>query len=218
VDGQASLLPPLTPARYNTPMPQTTNDDAVPSFLLENIRTATETFAALTALEEPLNQAAAVLGDCLTSGHKLLACGNGGSAADAAHMTTEFVCRFTRDRQPYPAICLNSNGGDLTAIANDYCYEEVFSRQVRAFAVPGDVVLVLTTSGNSENIRRTLEAAKAKEGVTSIALLGKGGGGCQGLADIELIVPGTQITARIQEAHQLLIHTLCEMVEGRLEA
>ena len=189
-----------------------------PSVLLANIRDAVAVYEALSELDDPTRRAADALISCLTTGHKLLACGNGGSAADAAHLTTEFVCRFVRDRRPYPAICLNVHGGDMTAISNDYHYEEVFARQVRAFAQPGDVLLVLTTSGNSASIAQALIACRDLPGVTSIALLGRGGGGCAGLADIELCVSGTDVTARIQEAHKLLIHTLCEIVEEQLQA
>lgn len=153
---------------------------------------------------------------CLTSGCKLLACGNGGSAADAGHLTTEIVCRFCDDRNPYPAICLNALGSDLTAIGNDYGFEEIFARQVHAFGKAGDVLIVFTTSGNSQNIVRALEEAK-KRGVFSIAFLGKGGGKCKDLADIDIIVPGTKTTARIQEVHHFLLHVICEGVEKHLK-
>jgi len=184
------------------------------STLTRNIQAATETFASLQALEPEVDRAAAALREALLKGNKLLACGNGGSAADAAHLTTELVCRFVDDRDAYPAICLNTHGGDMTAIPNDYTFDELFARQVAAFGQAGDVLIALTTSGNSQNVVRALEQAKTN-GVLSIALLGRDGGACRGLADIELCVPGT-ITARIQEAHQLLIHTLCEVVDQAL--
>lgn len=179
-----------------------------------NLKEAAAVLQSLGALDAQVVTAATLIAGSLRSGHKLLACGNGGSAADAAHLTTEFVVRFVRDRRPYPAISFASNGGDLTAIGNDYSYDEVFARQVRAFAQPGDVLAVFTTSGKSPNIRRALEEAKTA-GIKTIALLGRDGGVCKGLADVELIV-ASQTTARIQEAHKVLIHTLCELVEIQL--
>ncbi len=152
-----------------------------------------------------------MISKALIGGRKLLACGNGGSAADASHLTTEFVCRFNRDRRAYPAISLAAHGGDLTAIGNDYAFEDIFARQVQAFGISGDVLAAFSTSGNSENIRRALVAAKAS-GVNTIAFLGRDGGCARDLADIELVVAGT-ITARIQEGHKFLLHTICEMVE-----
>jgi len=186
------------------------------SNLQTNIRQAIEVFNALLPFEASVESAATVISKALLSGHKLLACGNGGSAADASHLTTEFVCRFNRDRRAYPAISLTSHGGDLTAIGNDYAFEDVFARQVEAFGARGDVLMVFTTSGQSENVRRALLAAK-KTGVISIAMLGKDGGKCTALADIELIVRHN-VTARIQEAHKLLLHTICEEVELQLAA
>jgi D-sedoheptulose 7-phosphate isomerase len=170
----------------------------------------------LKSLELQVNAAAEAIAKSLLSGGKLLACGNGGSAADASHLTTEFVCRFNKDRKPYAALSLATHGGDITAIGNDYAFEDLFARQVEAFGRKGDVLVAITTSGKSENIRRALLAAK-KSGVTSVAFLGRDGGTCAGLADIELLVPGA-ITARIQEGHKLLMHTICEMVEVELQA
>lgn len=184
------------------------------SRLLTNIEAAVSTLRSLGPLEQELDRVAEVVARALQSGHKLLACGNGGSAADAMHVSTEFVCRFESDRRPYAAVCLNASGSDLTAIGNDYGFEEIFARGVRALARPGDVLLVLSTSGRSENVRRALLAGR-QVGITSVALLGRQGGACRELADFALVVPGTS-TARIQEAHQLLLHTLCEMLELRL--
>ena len=150
----------------------------------------------------------------LLSGHKLLACGNGGSAADASHLTTEFVARYDRERRGYPAISLAAHGGDLTAISNDYSFADLFARQVQAFGLPGDVLTVFTTSGKSENVLRALMAAK-EMGVKTIAFLGRDGGKCAGLANVELLVGG-QSTARIQEGHKFLLHTICELVEEQL--
>lgn len=184
------------------------------NLLSQNIAAAAEQFRRLEALRGPLEAAVELVLECLTSGHKLLTCGNGGSASDAAHIATEFVCRYQDDRRPYPAICLTDAGSTLTAIGNDYAFQDVFSRQVRAFGRPGDVLIGISTSGNSPNIRAAIDAARAV-GVKSIALLGKTGGSTKGIADIDLLVPG-DVTARIQEAHKLLYHTLCEMVERKL--
>ena len=184
--------------------------------LQSNIRAAQETLAGLATLEPQVAQAAEAIATALLGGHKLLACGNGGSAADASHLTTEFVCRYSRDRRPFPAISLATHGGDMTAIGNDYSFDEMFARQVRAFGLPGDILVALSTSGQSENVRRAIVAARER-GVASIALLGRDGGVCTGLADIELIVRG-EVTARIQEGHKLLLHTICEMVEERFES
>ena len=186
------------------------------STLQSNIRELAQLLPDLAAFDANVNRAAKTLSTALLSGHKLLACGNGGSAADASHLTTEFVCRFNKDRRPYPAISLATHGGDLTAIGNDYTFDDIFARQVEAFGQPGDVLMLFTSTGNSENIRRALLAAK-KIGVTSIAMLGRTGGKCAALADIEFIVRH-EVTARIQEAHKLLLHTICELVEIDLAA
>jgi phosphoheptose isomerase len=177
---------------------------------------AVVTLQALVALEAGVEKAAERISFAFAQGHKLLTCGNGGSAADAMHLATEMVVRFDQDRRPYPALCLATSGGDLTAIANDYSFAEVFARQVEAFGQAGDVLVAISTSGKSENVRRALEVARGKH-MTTIALLGKDGGPTKGLADVELLV-GSQVTARIQEAQKLLIHTLCERVEERLRA
>ncbi len=184
--------------------------------LRDNIADAQSMLTTLLPLEPQVLRAADLLGDALLRGNKLLACGNGGSAADASHMTTEFVIRFQADRRPYPAISFTANGGDLTACSNDYTFDEVFARQVRAYGQHGDILFAFSTSGNSENVLRALQTAK-REGITSVAMLGRDGGRSTGIADVELIVPHA-VTARIQEAHKLLLHTICELVELRLHA
>lgn len=173
-----------------------------------------EILRALPSLQGAVEKAAALAGDALLSGNKLMFCGNGGSASDSAHIATEFTCRFKEDRRPYPAISFTVDGGLLTAIGNDYEFTDVFSRQVAAFGQPGDVLVVLTSSGKSRNILAALEEAR-RRGVKTIAFLGKGGGFTKGAADIELIVPGTE-TARIQEAQKFLLHVFCEIIEERL--
>ena len=173
-----------------------------------------EILSALPPLQGALEQAAALAGDALLSGNKLMLCGNGGSASDSAHIATEFTCRFKEDRRPYPAMAFTIDGGLMTAIGNDYEFTQVFARQVAAFAKPGDVLIVITTSGKSRNILSALEEAR-RHGVKTIAFLGKGGGFTKGIADVELIVPGVE-TARIQEAQKFLLHVLCEIIEERL--
>jgi len=138
--------------------------------LEKNIAAVQSMLAGLHLLSGQVDRAADVIATALLGGNKLLACGNGGSAADASHLTTEFVCRFERDRRPYPAISLAAHGGDMTAIGNDYSFNDLFSRQVQCFGQPGDVLAAFTTSGRSENILRALQAAR-ECGVLSIAFL-----------------------------------------------
>ena len=182
--------------------------------LRKAIAAATETLESIVDLEEPIAKAGELIADCLTSGNKVLVCGNGGSAADAADFCAELACRFVDDRRPYPALNLAQGGSLLTATGNDYGFEEIFARQVRAFGKPSDVLIAITTSGQSKNVQRALEEAKASQ-LKTIALLGRDGGGCAGLADVDLVVPGDS-TARIQEAHKFILHVLCEMLEPRL--
>jgi D-sedoheptulose 7-phosphate isomerase len=184
------------------------------SHLQRAIEESIVTLRSLSALEEPLGRAAHLVLRSLTGGHKLLICGNGGSASDATHMATEFLCRFREDRRPYPALSLTANGEFMTAVCNDYHADEIFARQIWGLAEKGDVVIALTTSGQSKNILRALEEAKRK-GVESIAILGRDGGFTKGVATIDLIVPGG-VTARIQEGQKVLFHALCEMVEEKL--
>lgn len=179
-----------------------------------NVADARAVLQQLLDLEGQVEAAAAIIAEALLSGHKLLACGNGGSAADASHLTTEFVARYDRERRAYPAISLASHGGDLTAIGNDYSFADLFARQVQAHGKPGDVLALFTTSGNSENIFRALVAARDLK-LKTVAFLGRDGGKCAGLADVELLVGG-KVTARIQEGHKFLLHTICELVEEHL--
>ncbi len=179
-----------------------------------SINQAVQTLEALRALEPEINRAAAMLRDCLTAGGKIMACGNGGSAGDASDFTTEYVCRFITDRPAFPAINLTADGSLLTAVGNDYGFEEVFSRQVCAFGKPGDVLIVISTSGKSRNIIRALEEARKLQ-LPSVALLGRDGGDAKGLATVDLVVP-SKVTARIQEAHKFLFHVICELVDPAL--
>lgn len=182
--------------------------------LRDAIAAAKQTLQSLLDLEAPAVKAADLIDQCLRTGNKLLLCGNGGSAADAAHFATEFVVRFMKKRPAYPAICLAADGGLLTAAGNDCGFDEIFARQVAAFGRVGDVLICLTTSGNSKNVIRALEEAKTRK-LKTIALLGRDGGSTAGMADVDLLVAGDS-TARIQEAHQLLLHVLCQTVEARL--
>jgi D-sedoheptulose 7-phosphate isomerase len=175
---------------------------------------AKETLQSLLGLDSQVGKAADIIEQCLRAGNKLLVCGNGGSAADASHFATEFVVRFMKDRPAYPAICLAGDGGLLTAAGNDYGFDEIFARQVAAFGLPGDLLICLTTSGKSRNVERALQEAKARK-LKTIAFLGRDGGSTIGMAEVDLLVRG-DLTARIQEAHQLLLHVLCETVEVRL--
>jgi D-sedoheptulose 7-phosphate isomerase len=184
------------------------------TLLQRTIEDSISNIRALAAFEAPLDRAAKMVAACLTSGHKLLVCGNGGSASDATHLATEFLCRFMGDRRPYPALSLTANGEFMTAVGNDYNFDDVFSRQVWALGEKGDVLIAFTTSGKSRNVLRALEEAKRK-GIESICFLGRDGGFTKGIATLDLIVPGTN-TARIQEAHKLLFHVLCEAVEPQL--
>ncbi len=183
-------------------------------FLNRAVAGASETLQSLRDLEGQVEKAANLIEECLRAGNKLLVCGNGGSAADASHFATEFVVRFMNERPAYPAICLAGDGGLLTAVGNDYGFDEIFARQVAAFGLPGDLLICLTTSGKSRNVERALQEAKARK-LKTITFLGRDGGSTIGMADVDLLVHGN-LTARIQEAHTLLLHVLCETVEGRL--
>jgi D-sedoheptulose 7-phosphate isomerase len=183
--------------------------------LHEAIAAATNTFHSLAELDVQVGKAADLISQCLRAGNKLLVCGNGGSAADASHFATELVVRFAKDRRALPAICLTADSGMLTAAGNDYGFDEVFARQVAAFGVAGDVLICLTTSGESQNLIRALEDAKARK-LKTIAFLGRDGGSTCGIADLDLLVKSDS-TARVQEAHQLLLHVLCEIIESRLD-
>ncbi len=182
--------------------------------LKTNIRQAVETFEQLGALGTEIDRAADLLVQRLKAGHKLLICGNGGSSADASHIAAEFVGRFVHERRGFPAIALTDAPGTLTAVSNDYGFDHVFARQIEALGNPNDVLIAISTSGNSPNILNAIHTAKT-QGLSIIALLGRDGGKAKGLADIDLIAPHTT-TARIQEAHQLLYHTLCEAVDNAL--
>ncbi|MDY6943074.1 MAG: phosphoheptose isomerase [Pseudomonadota bacterium] len=172
---------------------------------------------ALGTLAHPIAEAGAMMASALANGHKILSCGNGGSAGDAQHFSAELLNRFERERPALPAIALTTDGSTLTSIANDYAYEQVFSKQVEALGQRGDILLAISTSGHSPNVIKAISSAHDK-GVSVVALTGRDGGPMADLLkpnDIELRVPG-QSTARIQETHILIIHCLCDLIDERL--
>jgi len=162
-----------------------------------------------------LERAIGIVADALGSGHKLLLFGNGGSAADAQHLAAEFVGRFMRERRALPAVALTTDTSALTAIANDYGYDEVFARQVRALGARGDVALAISTSGKSPSVLRAVDACR-EIGITTIGLTGGDGGALAGAVDVSLRVSASRLSARIQETHILIGHVLCELVDRRL--
>ncbi len=165
----------------------------------------------LKAQQPVLEAIAREMTAAIFEGKKILWCGNGGSAADAQHLAAEFVGRFRRERRPFPSVALTTDTSILTAIGNDYGYEHVFSRQVLALCEEGDVVVGISTSGNSLNVVEALQAAKDRGGYT-VAFTGQGGGKMGGMADAQICVP-TKDTARVQEGHILCGHMLCDWVE-----
>jgi D-sedoheptulose 7-phosphate isomerase len=174
-------------------------------------------YAAAEILAKPIADAVNTVVGCITAGGKVLACGNGGSASDAQHFAAEFVGRFERERPGLAAIALTTDTSILTAVGNDYDFNSIFSKQVQALGSPGDVLLAITTSGNSANVLAAVDAAKAKE-MTVIALTGRGGGKMRerlGETDVHICVPHER-TARIQEVHILVLHCLCDAVDLQL--
>ncbi len=168
----------------------------------------------LKAISKKLEKSSSIISKSLTSKRTIFWCGNGGSAADSQHIAAELVGRFKKDRKPLRSIALTTDTSVLTCISNDYSYEEIFSRQLNALGKKGDTLVVITTSGNSKNIKKVLIQAK-KMSIKTIGLLGKGGGDCKNLLDISMIVPSND-TARIQEMHILIGHLMCELVEHKL--
>lgn len=150
--------------------------------------------------------------NCLKRGNKIVLCGNGGSASDALHFAGEIVGRFQRERNAWPAVVLNADVVTMTAIANDYGYKDIFARQAQGHVNKGDIFIGISTSGNSENVVRAGRVAK-KQGALTAALLGKNGGKIAKEVDISIVV-NSDITARIQEVHIMMIHILCELIEN----
>lgn len=169
---------------------------------------------ALKHLALPTSKAVEIIGDSLESDGQLLVVGNGGSAADAQHIVAELTGRFLLERRPFRAMALHTNSSALTAIGNDYGYEHVFERELSAHARAGDVLLAISTSGNSKNVLRAIEEARRKRVVT-VGLTGESGGAMRDACDLCLCVP-SRSTPRIQEMHILIAHTVCELLERRL--
>lgn len=169
---------------------------------------------ASSLLAPAVASAAALMGDALESGHKILSCGNGGSAADSQHFAAELINRFETERRGLAAVALTTDSSTLTSIANDYSYDRIFSRQVEALGAPGDVLLAITTSGGSRNVIEAIRAAHEKD-MRVVLLSGKSGGAAAAAmraTDVELRVPSDS-TARIQEVHLLIIHCLCDYID-----
>lgn len=173
--------------------------------------------AAMQTLPEVIASAAETMTRCLTQGNKIMSCGNGGSAADAQHFSSEMLNRFELERPSLPAIALTTDSSTLTSIANDYSFEEIFSKQIKGLGQSGDILLAISTSGNSSNIVRAISAAQERD-IQVIAMTGKEGGEIAkqlSPKDIEIRAPGNS-TARIQEVHLLTIHCLCDLVDRNL--
>ena len=178
--------------------------------LQETVRT----LEALPTIRPQIDRAGEMILRTLKAGQKLLLCGNGGSAAEAQHFATELVGRYFKTRRPLPAIGLTADGTLLTCIGNDFKFDDIFARQIEGLAQPGDLVVVFTSSGNSLNIVRALETAQRLK-LESISFLGRGGGQCKGLATCELIIPG-ESGRTAQEAHLVLIHYFCELIDAKI--
>jgi len=181
---------------------------------LQNVADQVAVLQSLHTLADVVNQAGTLSAQALKAGHKLMFCGNGGSAADSQHLAAELTGRFIKDRKPLAAVALSTDSSALTCIGNDYSYDEVFARQVMGLGRAGDVLVAISTSGNSGNVIRAVEEAKAI-GVTVIGFLGRDGGKLKAMVDVPIIVP-SNVTARIQESHILIGHTLCGLIEAEL--
>lgn len=171
---------------------------------------------ASTLITSQIEEASGLMTETLLQGGKILACGNGGSAADAQHFSSELLNRYEKERPPLAGIALSTDTSTLTSIANDYSYADVFAKQVQALGQPNDILLVITTTGNSENLSRAVTAAHQKE-MRCVALSGKSGGELSkqlNSGDVEIIAPG-ESTARIQEVHGIVIHCFCDLIDRR---
>jgi D-sedoheptulose 7-phosphate isomerase len=184
------------------------------SLFLDNLSAHLALFSALHGLDEDVRAASHQMASCLRDGGKIMLCGNGGSAADSQHLAAEFTGRFIHDRRPLAAMALSTDSSALTCIANDYSFDEVFARQVEALGRSGDCLLAISTSGNSPNVVRAAQTAK-RVGMVVIGLLGRDGGQLAALCDLPIIVRENS-TARIQEAHIFIGHTMCGLTEQAL--
>jgi Phosphoheptose isomerase len=177
------------------------------------IDAAAQAVASLRLVSDKLLLAANDMVRVLKNGGKVLAAGNGGSAAEAMHLAEELSGRYRQNRRALPGIALCADGSALTCIGNDFGFDNVFARQVEAFGKPGDMLALFSSSGNSKNLLEAVAAAR-RGGLRVVSLLGRGGGALRGLSDIEIIVPGTESGAHAQEAHQVALHALLEFVEA----
>ncbi|HEX7644115.1 MAG: phosphoheptose isomerase [Burkholderiaceae bacterium] len=186
--------------------------------IVEHFRESAELkIQAVSVLAQPIAEAIELMFTALSNGNKILACGNGGSAADCQHFAAELVGRFERERLPLPALALTTDTSIMTAVGNDYSFNDIFTKQVQAFGQSGDVLLALSTSGNSANVLNAVDAALERD-MRVVALTGKGGGAIGKRltdADVHICVPHDR-TARIQEVHLLTIHCLCDGIDVAL--
>jgi D-sedoheptulose 7-phosphate isomerase len=183
-------------------------------YLQQQLTEHRELFSRLDSLQPEVEAAVGLMMAALNGGHKVMFCGNGGSAADSQHLASEFTGRFVHDRRPLAAIALTTDSSALTCIANDYSFDEVFSRQLLGLGRKGDCLVAISTSGNSRNVIKAAEAARGN-GIHTIGLLGRDGGKLRALCDIAIVVP-SPTTARIQEAHSFIGHTICGLLEQSL--
>jgi len=183
-------------------------------FLKQQLEEHRELFSRLESLLPAVEAAVTLIKDALDSGRKVMFCGNGGSAADSQHLASEFTGRFINDRRPLAAMALTTDSSALTCISNDYSFDEVFSRQLLGLGHKGDCLVAISTSGNSRNVVKAAEAARAT-GIHTIGLLGRDGGKLGALCEVAIIVPSPS-TARIQEAHSFIGHTMCALIEQAL--
>lgn len=185
------------------------------SVFSQNLAEHLTLFAELGLIEAEVERAGQTIADALRGGGKAMFCGNGGSAADSQHIAAEFTGRFIEDRRPLAGLALSTDSSALTCISNDYGYEHVFTRQLQALGKPGDCLVGISTSGNSSNVLNAFVYARSV-GITTIGLLGRDGGALAPVSDIAIIVP-SMVTARIQEAHIMIGHSLCGIVEEALD-
>lgn len=195
---------------FLTTVRRTQNDFA------QSLRQHLDLFQALASLQDDVHAAATRWVDCLAAGGKIMICGNGGSAADSQHLAAELTGRLVEDRRPLAAMSLTTDTSALTCIANDYDFDQVFARQVTALGRPGDCLVAISTSGMSSNVVQAVLAARTLR-MSTVGLLGRDGGRLRSLCDVPVIVPSL-VTARVQEAHIFIGHTLCALTEERLRA
>jgi D-sedoheptulose 7-phosphate isomerase len=184
------------------------------SLFLKNLIDHADVIASLHELDESVLEFGRLAAECLQSGGKIMFCGNGGSAADCQHLAAELTGRFIKERSPLAAIALSTDTSALTCIGNDYSFDEIFSRQLQALGRNGDLLIAISTSGNSQNVIRAVQVAQGL-GIQTVGLLGRDGGHLRSVCDYCIIVPSNS-TARIQECHILIGHTLCGLIEQEL--